>query len=60
MERKGWYWVILVCIIVVSAYVVPFIVLRNVDAWYGSFLYWVLFALVSIWINMVITRKWRD
>lgn len=60
MERKGIYWVIIIAVLVLSAYVVPYTVLSDVDYWYGSFLFWTLFAIVSITINILMIRKWRD
>ncbi len=60
VTRRGWNWLIVVAILVLSAYVVPYTLLSNVDAWYGSFLYWNIFALVAIVIIIAIIRKWRD
>lgn len=40
--------------------VIPFTLLREVNAWYGSFLLWTVGTLVVIGINMIVTRQWRD
>lgn len=49
---------ILIAVLVLSAYVVPYTVLSDVKAWYGSFLYWVLFALAAIGVVAWLTRSW--
>lgn len=35
-------WLVPVLIVVLLSFVVPFVVLRGVDAWYGSMLFWIL------------------
>lgn len=47
-------------LLVLSAYVVPYTVLSHVRAWYGSFLYWVLFAVASIGVVTWLTRRWGE
>ncbi|MGB3682821.1 MAG: hypothetical protein WA990_10095 [Rubrobacteraceae bacterium] len=42
------------------AYGVPYTVLSGVDAWYGSFLFWALFGLAAILVNIGITSSWKD
>lgn len=49
---------VLIAVLVLSAYVVPYTVLSDVKAWYGSFLYWVLFALAAIGVVAWLTRSW--
>ena len=44
--------------LVLAAYVVPYTVLSDVKAWYGSFLFWVLFALAAIAVVTWLTRSW--
>ena len=44
--------------LVVSAFVVPYTWLTEVRAWYGSFLFWSLFALAVIIVVFFTTRKW--
>lgn len=60
MERRGVVWVGVVGALVVSAYAVPYLVLSGVDAWYGSFLFWVVFGLAAIGSVAAMTRGWRD
>ena len=51
---------ILVVLLVLSAYIVPFVFLNRIHAWYGSFLFWILFALVVMGLIVRATRRWRD
>lgn len=60
MEREGMVWAGVMLALVASAFVVPYTLLSGVDAWYGSFLFWTIFALISIGVNALIVRRWRD
>lgn len=60
MDRKGLLWITAVFVLLVSAYAVPYTILSDVDAWYGSFLFWLVLALAAFSINASIARKWRD
>jgi hypothetical protein len=60
MEREGMVWAGVMLTLVASAFVVPYTLLSGVDAWYGSFLFWTIFALISIGVNALIVRRWRD
>lgn len=57
-ETRALTWVLWALIL--SAFVVPFTLLRHVSAWYGSFLYWSAFALAVIAIIVRLTRNWVD
>lgn len=54
------FWLAPVLIVSLLSYVVPFTVLRGVDAWYGSMLFWVLGTVVVIGVNAVVSSAWRD
>lgn len=60
MNKREIRWALFLVILMLLAYIVPYTMLRNVNAWYGSFLFWTLFALVIITINILVTRKWSD
>ena len=51
---------IAVVLLVLSAYIVPFVFLNRIHAWYGSFLCWILFALAVMGLIVRSTRTWRD
>jgi len=59
MSKKETFWGILCLILVLLAYIVPYVFLRDVTAWYGSFLLWIVLALLIIIINYILTRDWR-
>lgn len=54
------WWLVLVAILVLLAYLLPYTALRDVDAWYGSLLFWTLVTAAVIAINAVVAAKWRD
>ena len=60
MERRGVVWAGAVLVLVVLAYVVPYTLLAEVDRWYGSFLFWMVFGLAAIVAIWAMTRSWRD
>ncbi|WP_245920781.1 hypothetical protein [Melghirimyces profundicolus] len=47
-------------VLIVSAYVVPYVFLSRIESWYGSFLFWILFSLASILVISRIACQWRD
>jgi hypothetical protein len=49
---------LLIAGIILLAYVIPYTVLSQVTAWYGSFLFWCLIGLAAIIVNVFITRDW--
>jgi hypothetical protein len=53
-------WAGVLAVLVVLAFVVPYALLSDIDAWYGSFLFWILFVLVAIAINTLIMWRWKD
>lgn len=60
LEKRGVFWVGVMVVLVVSAYVVPYTVLSGVDAPYGSFLFWSVFGLAAIVVIAAMTWSWRD
>ncbi|MCR4419009.1 MAG: hypothetical protein QHH27_10585 [Clostridia bacterium] len=53
-------WVVWFCLLVLSAFIVPFTLLRNVVSAAGAFLYWTVFALVAMVSIVGVMRRWRD
>lgn len=49
-----------IAILVISCFIVPFVLLRHVDTWFGSFLYWSVATLVVIVISALISLRWKD
>ncbi|MEG3114670.1 MULTISPECIES: hypothetical protein [Salinicola] len=58
MSARRWIWG--VWILVLSCYVVPYGLLGQVQAWYGSFLFWCVVGVLVIVANVMITRSFRD
>ncbi|HCE41090.1 hypothetical protein [Alloalcanivorax profundimaris] len=57
MQRSKWIW--LIWAVVVLCYLVPYTVLSDVHAWYGSFLFWTLAGVAVIAINFIITKDFE-
>lgn len=55
MQGKHAIW--LLWLLVLLSYAVPYTLLRDVHAWYGSFLFWTLVGLLVIAVNVVMTRR---
>ncbi|WP_153398315.1 hypothetical protein [Ornithinicoccus halotolerans] len=53
-------WLVVVLVAVLLSYVVPYALLRDVDAWYGSLLFWSVATVVVIAVNVVVSSAWRD
>ncbi|WP_138416705.1 hypothetical protein [Aquibacillus sediminis] len=51
---------IVLLIIVLLSYIIPYMMLSHVASWYGSFLFWSIAAIVIIIINYLLTRDWGD
>jgi len=60
MDKSEFKWAWIIGILLLLAYIVPYVLLRNIDAWYGSFLFWNLFAIIVIIFNVFMTIDWRD
>jgi len=60
VERRGIFWLGVLAVLVILAFVTPYTVLYGVDRWYGAFLFWVLFALAAMGVNFAIVRRWKD
>lgn len=60
MERKEARWAWAIFIMMLLAYIVPYVLLSGVNAWYGSFLFWTLFAFIVIVFNIFMTTDWSD
>ncbi|WP_147108344.1 hypothetical protein [Nesterenkonia populi] len=47
-------------ILMLAQFIVPYTLLTDVDAWYGSFLFWTLATVAVIIINFVVAFEWED
>ncbi len=60
MSNPRALWLVPVLAIILLSYFVPYVVLTDVDAWYGSLLLWTGCTAVVIAINAVVSSAWRD
>ncbi|WP_202912127.1 hypothetical protein [Nesterenkonia muleiensis] len=47
-------------VIMLAMFIVPYTLLREADAWYGSLLFWTAGTLVVIAVNVVVSLSWED
>lgn len=50
----------LILVLVVSAFVVPYTLLNSINLFRGAFLFWLIFALIVIFLTIKITSYWRE
>ena len=53
-------WLLPVAALILLNFFVPYVLLSDVDAWYGSMLFWTVSTAVVIAINAVVSSTWRD
>ncbi|MDO6788270.1 hypothetical protein Q4589_11775 [Cobetia marina] len=58
MKRSKWIW--LIWALILLCYAVPYTLLSDVGAWYGSFLFWLVAGLVVIAVNLYITKDFEE
>lgn len=54
------WWSLLLGLLVLAAYIVPYKWLGQVRAWYGAGFFWALFALVVILLLVRFTTGWKE
>ena len=58
-QRKK-LWGTFIIVLILLAYIVPYTILSDVQAWYGSFLFWGIIGVLIIFANVMVTRDWRE
>jgi len=58
MSRR--WWLGIVWLVVLLSYVLPYTLLREVHAWYGSFLLWSVAGVLVIVCNLFATVGFKD
>ncbi|WP_010529979.1 hypothetical protein [Lentibacillus jeotgali] len=51
-------WGILIVLLILSAFILPYSVLSDVQTWYGSFLLWGIIGILIIIANVMVTKDW--
>lgn len=60
MRQPSAWWLAPVAVLIGLSYLLPYTVFRDVDEWYGSFLFWSLATAVVIAVNAIVSSAWRD
>jgi uncharacterized membrane protein YhaH (DUF805 family) len=60
LKKKRNFWIIWLLALILSAYFVPYVLLRNINQIEASFLYWTIFAVLAIISTIKITTYWSD
>ncbi|MFC4558613.1 hypothetical protein ACFO3D_10375 [Virgibacillus kekensis] len=51
-------WGLMIPVLIILAYVLPYTVLSETQAWYGSFLIWGMIGVIIIIANLFVTKDW--
>jgi hypothetical protein len=60
VRQPSAWWLAPVALLIALCYLLPYTLLRDVDEWYGSFLFWTVATVVVIAINAVVSSAWKD
>lgn len=60
MIKKEKTFGLIMLVVILLGYIIPFTILREVYTWYGSFLWWSLLAIIAIITNYQYTKSWED
>ncbi|WP_174612843.1 hypothetical protein [Virgibacillus ihumii] len=58
-KQKGKFsWGVLIAVLILLAYLLPYTLLSGIEAWYGSFLLWGIIGILIILANIMVTKDW--
>jgi hypothetical protein len=60
VRQPSAWWLAPIALLIVLSYLLPYTVFRDVDAWYGSLLFWTVATAIVIAINAVVSSAWKD
>ena len=60
LKKLRWIYTILIMILVTSAFVVPYTMMNDINLFRAAFLFWMIFALIVIFLTIKITTYWRN
>ena len=60
MSNPKAVWLVPVAALVLLSFFVPYGLLSDVDAWYGSMLFWTVSTAAVIAVNAVVSSSWKD
>ncbi|MDO9535335.1 MAG: hypothetical protein Q7J85_08400 [Bacillota bacterium] len=60
LQGKRIFWFIFFLLIILAAFVVPFVFFSELPKIYGAFLFWCVFAVIAMLSVEIMTRSWRN
>ncbi len=60
LKKLRYLYLLIISLLVISAFVVPYTLLTSINLFYGAFLFWILFVLAVIFLTIKITTYWRN
>jgi hypothetical protein len=60
LKKLRLFYIILILLLVLSAFAVPYTILNEINLFRGAFLFWSLFALTVIFLTIKITTYWSE
>jgi membrane protein YdbS with pleckstrin-like domain len=60
LKKKRIFWIVIISLLVISAFAVPYLYLSEVYSFFGAFFYWSIFALLVIFSTIKISSYWRE
>jgi len=60
LKKLRLFYSLLILLLVISAFTVPYTLLNSINLFRGAFLFWSLFALTVIFLTIKIINYWRE
>jgi len=60
LKKLRWLYTLLILLLIITAFAIPYLMLNSINLFKGAFLFWILFALIVIFITIKITTYWRS
>lgn len=60
LKKLRLFYSLVILLLVISAFAVPYTLLNSINLFRGAFLFWCLFALIVIFLTIKITGYWRE
>lgn len=60
LKKLRLFYLLLILLLVISAFVIPYTLLNSINLFKGSFLFWIFFALLIIFLTIKIVSHWED
>jgi len=60
LNKKRIYWLVGLILLVLSAYIIPYLFIGDISRITASFLFWTVFAIIAIISTIKITGYWRE